>query len=442
MINRIVSMSVFFVVVCSVEASAQSLSFQGLGDLAGGNYESQAWGVSADGSTIVGYSNSAFGTEAFRWTAASGITGLGDIDGGNFFSRAHAVSGDGSRIIGYGTYAGSASYTEAVHWTGTAGPTGTGDLPWNPPIHSAAQGVSDDGEVIVGMGQTSISSIDSGLHAFRWTASGGMQDLGLMPGMTWIGARTYANGTSADGSVVVGTGLNVAFNDEAWIWTQAGGMVGLGDLSGGSFQSEAWAVSADGLTVVGRGQSASGREAFVWTEAGGMVGLSYSPEGSGSYSCAFDVTADGVLVVGSYNNLEFNQRAFLWDDGHGMRDLTTILTDSGVDLSGWTLEVATGISADGTVIVGRGYNPSGQIEAWVATIPEPATLSLLALGLGALAIRRRGRRLKPPMVACQSQHADRAVEWTHCLSAVGAKVVRPNLGGGGHSSGNADDPGR
>ena len=52
-----------------------------LGDLAGGGTASIAWGVSADGSTIVGRGSSASGNEAFRWTQAEGMVGLGDLSG-------------------------------------------------------------------------------------------------------------------------------------------------------------------------------------------------------------------------------------------------------------------------------------------------------------------------------------------------------------------------
>jgi uncharacterized membrane protein len=45
---------------------AQAASFQGLGSLGSMTFDSRATGVSADGSFVVGRSESANGTEAFR----------------------------------------------------------------------------------------------------------------------------------------------------------------------------------------------------------------------------------------------------------------------------------------------------------------------------------------------------------------------------------------
>ena len=47
------------------------------------------------------------------------------------------------------------------------------------------------------------------------------------------------------------------------------------------------------------------------------------------------------------------------------------------------------ISDDGLTIVGYGSNPNGSREAWIATIPEPASVALLSLGGVALLRRRR-----------------------------------------------------
>jgi len=81
--------------------------------------------------------------------------------------------------------------------------------------------------------------------------------------------------------------------------------------------------------------------------------------------------------------------AFVWYPANGMRNLKDVLEKScGLNLTGWKLERATGISADGLTIVGGGINPDGHPEGWVATIPEPATLILLGLGTALLRKRR------------------------------------------------------
>lgn len=55
-----------------------------------------------------------------------------------------------------------------------------------------------------------------------------------------------------------------------------------------------------------------------------------------------------------------------------MQRLQTVLEeDFGLDLSGWTLTHANGVSNDGTVIVGSGTNPDGDPEAWRAFLGEP-----------------------------------------------------------------------
>lgn len=167
------------------------------------------------------------------------------------------------------------------------------------------------------------------------------------------------------------------------ISTSAATFQGLGDLPGGDFASWAAAVSADGKVVVGQSKSANGsegfrwtypgtfgydgtHEAFSWTAQSGLVHLGFA---AGDHdSVAWAASAHGATIVG--DNLS---RAIIWDARHGMRRLRQALIDDyGLDLTGWELTSARGITPDGNTMVGSGINPAGHYEAWIATGLNPA----------------------------------------------------------------------
>ncbi len=348
--------------------SLSAASFQGLGFLPGGG-GSVAKDVSGDGSVVVGYGDSANSSnEAFRWTAGGGIEGLGDLAGGLFLSEASSISADGSTIVGF-SY--SANGREAFRWTASEDMVDLGDLPGS--FRSMANGVSADGSVIVGY------SFGSNSMAFYWTNNGGMVPLGN--GSDYVNLSVEA--ISSDGLTVIGQG-----GSHAARWTAQEGMVSLGLLPGvTSGNSYAYDVSADGSVIVGDSSSlvALHNEAFRWTSDAGMIGLGL-PDGAYS-SKANGVSADGSIVVGYF--YDGDVKAFIWDSINGMRDIADILAAEGIDMTGWELDGASAVSADGRFIVGTGYNPAGDREAWIAEIPEPATLSLLGVGFFALLRRRR-----------------------------------------------------
>ncbi len=348
-------------------------SFTRLGFLPGGG-KSFANDVSADGSVVVGYGGSSnSSTEAFRWTAGGGIEGLGDLAGGSFWGEASSISADGSTIVGYSI---STNGMEAFRWTEGQGMIGLGDLP-GLSFRSEAVGVSADGSVIVGSG------IARDGRTFYWTTNGGMVPLGNGSGYVSLSVEAV----SGDGLTVVGEG-GFDGNTRAASWTEDDGMVSLGQLGGEiDNRSFAYDVSADGSVIVGDSSSlvALHDEAFRWTADEGMIGLGLP---TGAYSSkANGVSADGSIVVGYFYDGE--SKAFIWDSINGMRDIADILAAEGIDLTGWELGGANAISADGRFIVGSGVNPTGSPEAWVAEIPEPASLSLLGAGFVALLRRRR-----------------------------------------------------
>jgi probable HAF family extracellular repeat protein len=360
--------------------------FISLGDLPGGQSFSVALGVSADGHVVVGQSSSALGFEAFRWTQVGGMSSLGASPN----SAAAAASAEGSVIVG------RFQNLQAFRWTQTTGPVGLGSLPAG--SQSEALGVSADGAVVVGQGNGVIGGVGSGNLAFRWTEQSGMVFLGDLPGGPFT---SMANGVSAGGSVIVGAS-NSALSAEAFRWTQREGMVGLGDLPGGVSLSVARAISPDGGVIVGNALSAFGNEAFRWTQESGMIGLGDLPGGGLFFSSyALGVAENGSIVVGT-GETDLGSEAFVWDSLNGIRNLKDVLISQGDDLTGWRLDRANGISADGTVIVGSGFNPAGQPEAWLARlgpatpIPEPSAILLFGSGVVALLalkfkVSRQGR---------------------------------------------------
>jgi probable HAF family extracellular repeat protein len=347
-----------------------SAEFVGLGDLPGLSFYSEAYDVSGDGLVAVGYSISDSGQEAFRWTEVSGMEGLGSLSGTNFGSYAYGVSEDGAIVVGQSN---SGSGVEAFLWTEAGGMVGLSFLPGG--SSSSAQGVSADGKVVVG------TSRSGGVNqAFRceWneaTSTCPMVGLGFLPG----GSSSHARAASYDGSVIVGAAGSHS-GVQAFRWTEASGMVGLGDLDGGDFGSFALGVSADGSVVVGRGTSDSGSEAFrcEWNEATStcpMVGLGDLPGGN-FFSLAWGVSADGSVVVGE-GRPDAGREAFIWDATNGMRSLKEALTrEFGSSPGNWNLQMATGISADGLTVVGRGFNRSGDPEGWLARLQHRAPVTI------------------------------------------------------------------
>lgn len=339
------------------ECHAQA-SFQGLGDLAGGSFFSQAYGISADGGVVVGDSHSGLGREPFAWDAASGVMqGLGELPGTNH-SNCTGVSADGRVVVGGSSSNSSGSVSEAFIWDAGSGMVGLGHLSGGF-FRSLAHGASADGRIVVGRGHSAL-----GNEAFIWdAASGVMQGLGDLPGGAF---SSNARAISADGSAVVGRGTSL-LGDEPFIWDATTGMMeGLGQLPGGSFNTSALGIAADGTVVVGYSQSSSGYEAFVWDSANGMQGLGDLPGGSFS-SVARNASADGSVVVGVGRTLPGSE-AVIWDAAGGIRSLQEILeVDQGLDLTGWRLVDATNVSGDGRVIVGIGRH-QGQIEAFRAEL--------------------------------------------------------------------------
>lgn len=362
-------------------AQAQ-VSFQGLGSLPGANPGSVVGGISGDGQVVVGSCTSgATCSEAWRWTSAGGIQGLGFLPGDSG-SNAVATSSDGAVVFG-------GSGASLYRWTSTGMVDIGAGLPSGPLLQIFPTDLSSDGLVAVG-GFFDFGTFLGG--AFRWTSGVGIEIL-IPFGIPQIAAF---NALSSDGTVIVGSS-GLPDDQTGFFRTNAGGITFLPELPFGECQcgSDARGVSEDGQTIVGT----SHQEAFRWTAATGTVGLGLlAPIQFNDFDAALDVSADGSVVVGFSSRA--SDTAFIWTEASGILDLRALLSQLDVDMTGWTLTSAVGVSNDGTVIVGNGINPSGDEEAWIASVPEipkvPAVslvqriLLGVAIALGtASALRRR-----------------------------------------------------
>jgi len=205
--------------------------------------------------------------------------------------------------------------------------------------------------------------------AFRWTAATGMQPI--------TSEFSKAYGVSADGNTIVGEIRNAA-GINAFKWTPAGGAEILPRIAG-TLSSSANAVTPDGSISVGY----SGNSAAMW-QGTSAIQLT-TPLLNVRETVATSVNADGTLIGGRIA-FPTNATAGIWTAETGMIRLSDYLTSRGVTIpAGVNLEYCTGISADGSTIIGWA---TGAItpQGFVATVPAPtSTLVLLTLPL----VRRR-----------------------------------------------------
>src|ERR1700691_1126648 len=148
-------------------------------------------------------------------------------------------------------------------------------------------------------------------HAFLWTASGGMQDLGALPG--W--QDSLGQGINQFGDVV---GYNVSGASAGFGWSSPTGMRYLSGLSRTESQGDA---INDAKQVVGSSVTKDGGlRAFLWSPKGGVLDL--GDLGGGS-SEALAINNSGP-VVGYSSTAADLTRPFIWTQGAGMQDLISL----------------------------------------------------------------------------------------------------------------------
>jgi len=269
--------------------------------------------VSGDGSVVVGKcakKEAPDDWQAFLYSQSSGVKNLGTM-GKKSIDDIH-ISADG--LVIWGTFYVENEGSHIFRYTQSAGLQDLGTMGKK---GIAVYAVSADGSVIVGDFLNSLTEHPMLYRAFRYSQSQGFEDLGAMSTES-----THARGVSADGSLIVGN-LDVGssskstvrnISSHAFRYSRSGGMQNIG-VAGWGDRAFATGISNDGSVVVGQGEFIIGfivsfyqnSYVFIYTEKGGMQKL----EGIGGEAPRVTrVSGDGSKLVGSYR--ESNGESYVY----------------------------------------------------------------------------------------------------------------------------------
>ena len=315
--------------------------------------------MSDDGTIVVG--TGFYQTPNLYYTEASGVSVIGD----GCYNGLPSISGDGTTVLG--CHVDVNGNENAAKWLGGTSwqdlGSEAGAVPCGTSL-SGAYGVNQDGSLAVGLlWRATVCKANAG----TWDLVNGGPAT-VLPTL-FTGPATRANAVNADGSIIVGWQDQLDGERTAAKWVNTVPELIL--TADGAFNGEAHAVSADGGTIVGEGYNNFSNEAWIWREKNGVRPIGISTNNKGIFA-ALDVSDDGRVVVGFIRKGQFNESAFIWRNGKGAAYLDSFLSNRGAVVpTGWTLNVASVISADGNTIYGWGFNPDSVVEMFKVDLNAP-----------------------------------------------------------------------
>ncbi len=360
--------------LCLTPVFASGVAFYAVGQLPNGKANSQIRDAVLDGDEIaaVGFATQnpasqlnpgGAGDTAVAWTLKDGLVPLpADVPGLTppAVTRnitASSIAGRSLRIAYRSLTDGTGQNVMAALATHHRKDiTILGVLPGMPQF-SAAVAVSADGRVVYGF------SADPSGHqlGFRWTPSEGMTPLGLPAGA--VTGPPAGRATTADGGMVVG-GSPSGPGGVGYVFRHGHGISALPLAVGGTWTT-AFAITPGGHVIAGTGDSAGSPtgEFLLWRD-GKVVHLGLPGTETGTNFTNFGGMASAGRVLVTFDN----NSSYL-HNGHGWFSMKAVLEGAGIDLSDWTNMLTFGVSSDGRLVFGSGFNSTGS-EGFVAKFPK------------------------------------------------------------------------
>jgi probable HAF family extracellular repeat protein len=336
-----------------------------------------AFDISADGTVVAGNTRGDY--EAFRWTAQTGMVRLGQssVQVLGRSAGTPGVSADGELVASTilsldSTFVTMGLWSSAGGWRELMPPTPPGGGLVDLELGSV-WGMSGDGGTVVGL----YWRPGDRAHAVKWTEATGAVDLGS------TGRASRADGCNYDGTVIVGWDeYSLGYRrPAAWV---NGELTILSEIDG---MGEAKATNSDGTVAIGfqREYVTNMRAAALWRRTGGtwtsaqILGVLPGTVPEYGVVIANGVTAAADMVVGynSFSGDPFYTTGFLWQESTGMVAVEDFLTEHNVLPPGFTIQTLSGITPDGTAIIGFGQDVAApfRVRSFIIHL-DPITASV------------------------------------------------------------------
>ena len=204
--------------------------------------------------------------------------------------------------------------------------------------------------VVVGWSETASGTA----HAFRWSAAGGLTDLGTLPGDRLSRAVAILDG---------GQILGVSGNDGRWtpvVWSASGAIEALAIPLIRDFTLASPTGFNTKGDVVGWDAGGPGQHGWSWSSGAGKYDLSANLQGGSNEGSASDVTESGVVLLTSraYTCTQVTEcwRTYLWNGTGGYTSLGAPGNAAEADVTGLAMNETGAVV--GWATPGRGGVPA------------------------------------------------------------------------------------